>query len=208
MKVSPLLRLARDRLTLYLPLLVMLVLALGSWWLVRSMPDLWSAPKDKVVRKEPDYKLQQFEVKVFDTQGRLVRELKGNEGRHYPDSDELHIEQLSFKAQTDSGQQVNAIGRKGIATGDGERVSLLGSAQAVREATAGMPRIELRGEKIIALIKAEKLLSSEPVQIQRGADVFSASGMDFDIRSGHYQLSGRVHGTLAPATPAPQARQP
>ena len=208
MNASPLLSQARDRLTLYLPLLVMLALALGSWWLVRSMPDLWRAPKDKVVRKEPDYKLREFAVKVFDTQGRLVREIKGDEGRHYPDTDELHIEQVRFKAQTDTGQQLNAVGRKGIATGDGERVSLLGNAQAVREATADLPRIELRSEKIVALIKAEKLLSSEPVQIKRGTDVFSASGMDFDIRSGHYQLSGRVHGTLAPSTPAPLARQP
>ena len=36
------LRRALDRLTLYLPLLVMSVLAMGSWWLVRSMPDIWN----------------------------------------------------------------------------------------------------------------------------------------------------------------------
>ena len=86
MNASPVLRKAWDRLTLSLPLLVMLVLALGSWWLVRSMPDLWSAPRDKVVRKDPDYKLHEFVVKVFDAQGRLVREVLGDEGRHYPDT--------------------------------------------------------------------------------------------------------------------------
>jgi lipopolysaccharide export system protein LptC len=71
-----------------------------------------------------------------------------------------------------------------------------------------LPRIELRGEKIIALIKAEKLLSSDPVQITRGPDVFTANNMDFDIQSGQYQLSGRVRGTLAPTSQTPQARQP
>jgi lipopolysaccharide export system protein LptC len=200
MTASPVLRKAWDRLTLYLPLLVMLVLALGSWWLVRSMPDLWSAPKEKVVRKDPDYNLREFVVKVFDAQGRLVREVLGDEGRHYPDTDELHIEQVIFKAQTEAGQRLNAVGHKGIATGDGERVTLLGDARAVREADGDLPRIELRGEKIIALIKAEKLLSSDPVQITRGADVFTANSMDFDIQSGHYQLSGHVRGTLAPTT--------
>ena len=205
MNASPVLRKAWDRVTLYLPLLVMLVLALGSWWLVRSMPDLWSAPKDKAVRKEPDYNLRQFVVKVFDAQGRLVREVKGDEGRHYPDTDELHIEQITFKAQTEAGQRLNAIGRKGIATGDGERVTLLGDARAVREASDDQPRIELRGEKIIALIKAEKMLSSDPVHITRGGDVFTANQMDFDIQSGHYLLSGRVRGTLAPTA---QAHQP
>jgi lipopolysaccharide export system protein LptC len=204
MNASPLLHKVRDRLTLYLPLLVMLVLALGSWWLVRSMPDLWGVPKDKVVRKDPDYNLRQFVVKVFDAQGRQVREVMGDEGRHYPDTDELHIEQVTFKAQTENGQHLNAVGRNGIATGDGERVTLLGDASAVREATDVLPRIELRGEKIVALIKAEKLLSSDPVQITRGADVFTANNMDFDIQSGHYLLSGRVRGTLAPSPSGPK----
>jgi lipopolysaccharide export system protein LptC len=203
MNASPLLHKVRDRLTLYLPLLVMLVLALGSWWLVRSMPDLWGVPKDKVVRKDPDYNLRQFVVKVFDAQGRQVREVMGDEGRHYPDTDELHIEQVTFKAQTENGQHLNAVGRKGIATGDGERVTLLGDARAVREATDVLPRIELSGEKIIALIKAEKLLSSDPVQITRGEDVFTANSMDFDIQSGHYLLNGRVRGTLAPSPSGP-----
>jgi len=202
MNTSPWLRKARDRLTLYLPLLVMLVLALGSWWLVRSMPDLWSTAKSKTVRKDPDYNLRHFVIKVFDAQGRLVREVAGNEGRHYPETDELHIDQVTFKAQTDTGQHLSAEGRKGIATGDGQRVTLLGHARAAREATDDLPRIELRGEKITALIKEEKLLSSDPVQIMRGSDVFSANHMDFDITSGQYQLTGRVHGTLAPASAA------
>ncbi len=200
MSAWPLLRKLRDRLSLYLPLLVMLVLALASWWLVRSMPDLWSAPKDKVVRKDPDYNLRQFVVKVFDAQGSLVREVMGDEGHHFPETDELHIQKVTFKARTDTGQHLNAVGRTGIATGDGERVTLLGDARAVREASKDLPRIELRGEKITALLKEEKLLSSDPVQITRGADVFTANNMDFDIQSGQYQLSGRVRGTLAPNT--------
>jgi lipopolysaccharide export system protein LptC len=205
MRTSPLLHKALDRLSLYLPLLVMLLLALGSWWLVRSMPDLWSAPKEKVVRKEPDYHLRQFVVRVFDAQGRLVRELMGEEARHFPDTDELHIERVTFKAQTETGQRLNAVGLKGIATGDGERVTLLGGARAVREATAHLPRIELRGEKLVALIKAEKLLSDDPVWITRGADTFSANRMDFNFDAGQYQLSGRVRGAMAPSA---KARQP
>jgi lipopolysaccharide export system protein LptC len=204
MNAPHLLQKAWYRLSLYMPLLVMLVLALGSWWLVRSMPDLWSTPAKKVVRKDPDYNLRQFVVKVFDEQGQLVREVMGDEARHYPGTDELHIEQVTFKARTEANQILIVVGRKGIATGDGTRVTLQGDARAVREATAALPRIELRGEKIIALLKAEKLMSADPIQITRGADVFVANSLDFDIQSGQYQLLGRVRGTLAPATPARQ----
>lgn len=204
MKTVPLLHKAWDRLSLYLPLLVMLLLALGSWWLVRSMPDLWTPPKEKVVRKDPDYHLQQFVVRVFDAQGRLVREVMGEDSHHYPDTDELHIEKVTYQARNEAGQRLTAVARKGIATGDGERVTLLGDARAVREGTAQLPRIELRGDKITAMIKAQKLLSEEPVKITRGADSFSANAMDFNLETGQYQLSGRVRGALAPATKAGQ----
>ena len=195
------LRRAWDRLTIYLPLVVMAVLALGSWWLVRSMPDLWTAAKTQTVRKDPDYELRQFVVKVFDAKGHLVREIIGDEGRHYPDTDELHIEQVTFEARDTAGQHLHAVARKGIATGDGTRVTLLGNAHVLRETPQQQnSRMELRGEKLVALIKEEKLLSSDPVQITRGADVFNAKGMNFNMAAGHYELTGRVQGMIAPAS--------
>ncbi|MBM3386439.1 MAG: LPS export ABC transporter periplasmic protein LptC, partial [Betaproteobacteria bacterium] len=37
-----------------------------------------------------------------------------------------------------------------------------------------------------------------PIQIVRGGDHFSASAMDFNLKTGQYQLSGRVRGVLQP----------
>jgi lipopolysaccharide export system protein LptC len=190
-----------DRLTLSLPLIVMGFLALGSWWLVRSMPELLATPTDKPVRKDPDYQLERFTLKSFDATGRMTREIGGKEARHYPDVDELHIDQIRVFAQSVTGAQLNAQAQRGVATGDGTRVTLSGQAQAVRAADAQSPRIELQGEKLVALVKEDRLLSSDPVKITRGQDVFTAQTLDFNSRNGEYQLAGRVHGTLAPKTP-------
>jgi lipopolysaccharide export system protein LptC len=129
----------------------------------------------------------------------------GKEAHHFPDFDEMHIDQVTFQSRNDTGQRLNAIGNKGVVTGDGERVTLLGDVRAVRESTSNLPRIELRGEKIIALVKDKKILSSDPVWITHGADTFSANSLDFNVDSGQYQLSGRVRGVLAPKA---TARQP
>jgi lipopolysaccharide export system protein LptC len=195
------LRRTLDRLTLYLPMLVMALLAMGSWWLVRSMPDVWGGTTEKRVRKDPDYHLEHFTTEVFDAQGRRVRRLGGDKARHYPDSDELHIDAVRFLASSDTGAEVRVTARQGIATGDGERVTLLGQAHVVRPAHGLTPRIELRGERLVALQKQEKLFSRDPVEVTRGSDRFTAQGMDLDMPSGQYQLMGRVHGTLLPGRP-------
>ncbi|TXI62281.1 MAG: LPS export ABC transporter periplasmic protein LptC [Limnohabitans sp.] len=191
-------RRALDRLTLYLPLLVMVVLAMGSWWLVRSMPDLWSSPAVTPVRKDPDYHLENFSTQVFNAQGRRTSQVSGEKARHYPDTDELHIDMVRFVAVSDDGTEVQATAQRGIATGDGERVTLMGNVHVVREARGASPRLELRGEKVVALQSQEKLLSDVPVEITRERDRFTASTMAFDMKSGQYQLSGRVHGLLQP----------
>ena len=194
------LRRALDRLTLYLPLLAMAVLAMASWWLVRSMPDLWGDASGRPARKDPDYHLERFTTQVFNAQGQRIRSVSGDKARHYPDSDELHIDEVRFSAVNEEGVEVTATARRGIATGDGERVTLLGQVHVVRPAHGQTPRIELHGERLVALQKQEKLLSDLPVEILRDRDRFLANGLDFDMKSGQYQLSGRVRGTLQPQT--------
>ena len=53
---------------------------------------------------------------------------------------------------------------------------------------------------MVALQKQERLLSDQPVQIVRDGDRFSANAMDFNMKTGQYQLSGRVRGLLQPQT--------
>ena len=52
--------------TLYLPVILMGLLALGTWWLVRNAPQA-AAPALAVAPKhEPDYFMSDFSVKNFD----------------------------------------------------------------------------------------------------------------------------------------------
>ena len=194
-------RRAMDRLTLYLPLAVMALLAMGSWWLVRSMPDLWSGPAHKPVRQDPDYQLGHFSTQVFNAQGRRTSQVSGEKARHYPDTDELHIDRVQLLTVNEDGVQVQATALRAIATGDGEKVTLLGNVHVLREARPGYPRLELRGEQLVALQRQEKLLSDVPVEILREGDRFTASRMDFDMKSGRYHLDGRVRGVLQPRQP-------
>ena len=185
-----------DKLSVYLPMIVMALLASGSWWLVRSAPELLMPAVNKAVREEPDYRLENFTVKSFDVSGRMTREVSGDKAQHYPASETLDIEQIRIYAENETGKILNARSRQGIATDDGKQVTLIGDASAIRQAFDTSPQLELRGQRLVALPDDDRVVSSDPVQITRGRDMFTAQTMDFNTNTGEYLLKGRVQGTL------------
>lgn len=195
---------AFDRLALYLPALVMSLFALGSWWLVRSVPEMDNPRSAKAVRKEPDYFLHGFSVKSFDPSGRLTRELEGAHARHYPEFDVLDIDTVQIHAIDAQGQRLVARADKAQAQGENThqeaKVILTGNANVVRDSTQGGVSTELRSEKIIAFTPTRRVISEAPVEVIRGKDIFTANTMDLNGESGEYKLEGRVRGVIQPAT--------
>jgi lipopolysaccharide export system protein LptC len=192
-----------DALSIYLPLIVLALLASGSWWLVRSVPILNSPIANKPVRQDPDYHLSDFSVKSFNKQGQMTREVSGQKAQHFPAKEALHIEEIRIFAQNESGDRMDAQARQGIASDDGKQITLIGRAQAIQHARANRPQIELHGERLVALPDEDKVVSDDPVRITRGPDVFTANTMSFNSSTGQYALQGRVRGSLAPKTAKP-----
>ena len=205
MPLLSLIRNALDRLTLYLPALVMGLFALSSWWLVRSVPDLHSPASAKAVRKEPDYFLHGFSVKSFDASGRLVRELQGQHARHLPELDVLEMDTVEIQSIDAQGQRVvaRADHAQSFAQGPAQeaRTILSGNANVVRINQKNGTRTEMRSEQLIAYEKDDRMVSETPVEIRKGADQFSAQSMDLNSASGVYQLQGRVRGMIMPTRP-------
>lgn len=192
-----------DSLTLYLPLIVMAILALGSWWLVRSMPELMPTTTDRPLRTEPDYRLENFTVKTFDAEGQLTRQISGDAATHFPQPNELHIDRIQIFAKNDAGSEFTAHADKGISSDNDDRFTLIGNVQAVRKADPRGPLTQLRGERLTAIIHEDRLTSSLPVEITRDRDVFSSDTLDFNTRSGQYLLQGRVRSVIAPPLAKP-----
>jgi lipopolysaccharide export system protein LptC len=186
--------------TLYLPMVLMGVLALGSWWLARNTP-VSSAPEpERVQRKEPDYYLTNFSVKSFDVKGALTSEILGRKARHFPDTDVLEIDEARFRSSRNM-RSTTGQGDRAYSNGDGSEVQLVGNAIVVREAgqdTAGreLPRVEFRGEFLHAFLRTEEVKSHKPVTVLRGADQFNGDTMAYSKLDGIVQLDGRVRVRL------------
>jgi lipopolysaccharide export system protein LptC len=207
--VSPLRGVGRawDRITIYLPVILMGVLALGTYWLARTTPSFAPSAAERPPDHQPDYFLRGFSVKAFDPTGRLKSELRGVEGRHYPDTDTLEIDEPRIRSFSAEGAVVTASAKRGISNADGSQMQLIGNAVVTREAPpakqATEARLEIRGEFLHAFMEQERVRSHKPVTLMRGGDVFHGDSLNYDNVQRVLELTGNVRGTLQAKPDAP-----
>ncbi|MDM0021535.1 LPS export ABC transporter periplasmic protein LptC [Variovorax saccharolyticus] len=203
------LRDAFDRLTIYLPIILTAVLALGTYWLVRNAPEMLAPQAQEAPTHEPDYFMRNFSVKNFLPNGDLRTEVFGKEGRHYPDTDTLEVDQVRWRSISPEGLVTHGSADRGVSNGDGTEIQLFGNAIVIRDAAKSptgtpLPRLEFRGEFLHAYLDTERVKSDKPVTLIRGSDQFTSDSMDYDSLSGVANLKGRVRGLLMPAPPGPK----
>ncbi len=204
--LSPLMRVRRvlDRFVVYLPLLIMGLMAMTTYWLVRNTPTLGDVEVEALPRHEPDYYMRDFSVKVFESDGRLKSVIVGTEGRHYPDTDTLEIDQPRIRIMGVAGNVTTATAVRGLINADGSEAQLFGSAVVVREASVNaqgvtVPRSELQSDFLHFFANTEQVKSHLPVVMIRGSgDRFTGDGMGFDNLGRTMEINGRVRGVIQP----------
>ena len=205
-----------DRMAMYMPLLLMGALALGTYWLVRTTPGLSTLEAAKPVSHEVDYFMHDFTVKSFDAAGKLKSEIYGTEARHFSDTDILEIDRVRIRSITPQGLLTTATANRAYANSDGSQVQLTGNARVVREASRNpsgqdTPHLEFRGEFLQVFLNEERLQSHLPVVLIRGADQFTGNTFSYSNLEQVAVLSGRVQGVLMPklvSQAAPRSRLP
>jgi len=195
-------RAAWERLSVYLPIMLMGLMAMGTYWLARNTPTLGVPEAQRPATHDPDYFMRGFSVKTFDAAGRIKSEVYGAEARHYPDTDTLEIDQPRIRSFNARGELMVATANRALSNGDGSEVQLFGNAVVTRDATDAQgrarPRLEFRGEFLHAFADTERVKSHKPVELIRGNDRFTAENLDYDNIDQVLELRGRVHGVLNP----------
>lgn len=197
-----------DRLSIYLPVILMGLLALGSYWLLRATPKAPEPAAPKPVSGEPDYFMRRFSVRTFDAGGDLRAEVLGDEARHHPDDDRVEIDNARLRNLGENGATTSATAQRVTTNSDNTRFVLEGNAVVVREGGRDaqgqpLPRLEFRGEYLLVELEPEERISSDqPVDLIRDGDRLSAQRMTYDGEAGVATFSGRVRVQLQPrATP-------
>ena len=185
-----------DLASAYLPLLMMAVLAAGTWWLVRNAPSVEAVRPEAAPRHEADYEMSRFVVQRFTREGTLRSQIEGERMRHFPDDDTIEVDQARIRAVGSDGVVTIAVAKKALANGDGSEVQLLGDARVTRPAHGNEQAIEFRGEFLHAFRNVEQLRSHLPVVVTQGESVIRADGMEYDNLSRVVELKGRTKATF------------
>lgn len=195
----------REQLAAWMPVLLMAFFALGSWWLVRSAPQLAGPQASAPVSHDPDYQMWDFSIHNFNPQGKITSEIKGAQGLHYPDTNLLEVHDPRVRSYDEQGHLTVGQAERGVSNSDGTEVQLYDQADIVREAVIGAdgkvatPRLEFRGNYLNALPQLGRYSSDQPVDLLRGHDQFSGDRFDYDNKTGIANLQGNVRGVIQPA---------
>ncbi len=185
----------------YLPLLLMALLASGTWWLVKNTPLLGDPGEPAPPRHVPDYRMANFEIQRIGADGRLNVQIAGAELRHYPDTDTVEIDQARVRAVAPDGTLAIAEAKRALSNGDGSDLQLLGDVR-LRRLAAGANEsspalMEVRGEFLQALSNSEVLRSHLPVTIRQGGTTLNTQNFEYRHLTGRVTFSGETQGSIA-----------
>lgn len=189
----------RDAVSSYLPLLLMTLLALFTWWLVKNTPAAAGPTEAPVVRSTPDYTMSRFAIERFDAAGRLKVRVEGERLRHFPDTDRIEIEVVTIRAHAPDGRVTVARAQRALANGDASEVQLIGGAEVVSQQQAGGPPVEMSGEFLHAFLVTERVRSHLPVRVRQGGTELQAGGLSYDHGERRLELAGPIRAVFPAA---------
>ena len=186
-----------------LPLLIMLLLAMLTFWLDRAV-DLTAPRFGGAPTHEPDYIVDKFNLKRLSATGEPRYLLTAERMVHFPDDDSSHLTQPRLVHAPSVGSGGNAETRVSAATGlvssDGREVKLLGGVELFKagdKSASGKPDdIRVRTEYLRVIPDDDKADTPERVVIEQGRSTLSGTGMTFDNRYRRIALQSSVSGTI------------
>jgi len=188
---------------MYLPVALMGLLALVSYWVVSQTPDPEQPRPPREAAQEPDHFMRDFAVRTFAADGSLRSEILGAELRRYPANQAIEVDQARLRAINAQGRVTTAQAQQLLTDEQQSFFTLTGDVVVIREALVlptgqRLPRLEFRGEAITYRVADDTLQSELPVLLLRDQDRMQADSLIYRDDRKEAELRGRVRATLSP----------
>ncbi len=173
------------------PLILIGSLAGVSYWLdfASRAP---TGPNDGKTRHDPDYIVENFELRRFDPEGARQHTLRAPLMRHYPDDDTTVVLSPELTYHRAPTTQVSA--REARVDSQAKHVELIDDVRVTRRGVAGKPDSVLTTSHLDAYPDDEIATTKEPVLITQGLTNVTGSGLEANNKTQIYVLEGPVHG--------------
>jgi lipopolysaccharide export system protein LptC len=181
------------------PLLLVLTLALLTFWLERLTREETAAPAPR--RHDPDFIVEGFLLTEFGVDGKPVTTLAAAKMTHYPDDGSTEL--LAPRAvQTRADEpRLRLSADRGTLTQDGDELLLFDNVLLVRDNATGGEESRLR-TSFLHLVSPRSLARTDrEVEFTAPGRSLRARGMEYDNRTGQLVLHAQVRGTYEAKLP-------
>lgn len=178
--------------TSLLPLLLLTLLAGVTFWLEQSTRI--EAGRDGKARHDPDFIVEDFQVRRYDIDGRLQHTLVAKKMTHYADdeSSDVLTPHLTYHRQTPTV----VTSRTAWMDKGGEHVRLNDDVRVVRSGSGANPATVMTTTVLHVVPDDELAHTVAPVVIAQGATVMRGTGLKSDNKTQISTLAGRVRGII------------
>jgi lipopolysaccharide export system protein LptC len=189
----------RDRITAIIAILLLATLAGATYWY--SQAGRYAMIAAPVSREGPDFVVDGVTLTQFDSAGRATNRLFADRLTHYASDDRAELLRPHYVSLRPDQPQLDARAQQALVEGSGERVTLTGNVVITRAPEEdGTPPMRLATERLLALPDLERYSTDLPVEMDRGASVIRAVGMDYDNLTRVVKFHSKVRGTIEPGT--------
>jgi lipopolysaccharide export system protein LptC len=182
-----------------LPLAILLLLAMLTFWLDRTV-ELNAVRTAGPVTHEPDYVVDGFSIKRLSENGDPRYQLTSSRMTHYPDDDSSHLDFPKLVQANPGKPETRVTAKRGIVSADGKEVRLFEGVELFKagekSSHASTEDIRVRTEYLRVVPDDDRADTPERVLIEQGKTILAGTGMVFDNRYRRIELQSGVAGTF------------
>lgn len=185
--------LIRDRLTLWFPAGLLVLLAMLTFWLDRTVQPP-QPENDGSSRHDPDYSVENFSATRMGKDGLPQHTLVAAKMIHYPDDDTTHLDAPHF-TRFDSGKPpLHIQSAQGLLSKDGEHAHFTGHVLVTREAYLDKSALTLSTSYLHVIPDQDLALTDKAVAIRDAHTNVDAVGLELNNKTHVIKLFSRVKG--------------
>lgn len=183
----------KDRLSLWFPAGLLLLLALLTFWLDRMVQP--PAPrKDGSNRHDPDYWVENFTATRMGPDGTPRHILVAAKMTHYPDDDSTHLIRPHLTQYAKDQPPLRMAALQGRVSANGEHAYFEGDVRVTREAAHGQSELNMTTGYLHVIPDQEIALSDREVTLRNATTQVTGVGMEMNNKTRIIKFLSRVKG--------------
>lgn len=185
--------LMRDRFTLWVPAVLLVLLVMLTFWLDRAVQP--PQPKnDGSSRHDPDYTVENFTATRMGMDGLPQHTLTAAKMTHYPDDDTTHLDSPHFTRFAQGKPPLHIQSAKGLISKNGEHAHFTDNVLVTREADKNKSAMTLTTSYLHVIPDKDLALTNRPVTIRDAHTNVDAVGLELNNQTHVMKLFSRVKG--------------